>query len=93
MNTNLATPNASAPVAAGKNIAAAQSTSTTVLIVDEGQNEAAIAPLMLNAGNFVPTVNIPTSIHLGGTNYLYLDGHVKFLQVSKFNPAGTEWNF
>lgn len=72
-----------------KSIAAATQTSQTILLLDES--------LTLNDGNFksataagaLPSPDTPTSIHLGGFNAAFLDGHVKWKQPSqlKDDPA------
>ena len=61
-------------LASWKNLADAFQTSKTILLVDESAT--------LNDGNFNPiycgSSDVPTFNHLDGSNFLYVDGHMKF---------------
>lgn len=59
-------------------LAAATQPSVTLFLVDEAAS--------LNDGLFAKNTDTPTLIHLGGFNALFLDGHVKFRQLSQIQP-------
>jgi prepilin-type N-terminal cleavage/methylation domain-containing protein/prepilin-type processing-associated H-X9-DG protein len=69
----------------GRSIASATQTSLTILALDESST--------LNDGYFLVANDIPSSIHLEGTNCLFLDGHVKWRKPSTITSASTDWNF
>jgi prepilin-type N-terminal cleavage/methylation domain-containing protein/prepilin-type processing-associated H-X9-DG protein len=61
-------------VCSQKHVALATQSSITILLVDESAT--------LNDGNFNSTLkgggDVPTAIHLDGSNFAFLDGHVKW---------------
>ena len=73
-----------APLYMGKSLADATRSSATILMIDEG--------LTLNDGYFVGgTSDLPSLIHLGGANNLFLDGHVKWKGGTQYLP--TDYNY
>ncbi len=66
-----------------RKMSTAAQVSTTVLLVDESDT--------LNDGNFSPvlcgSIDRPTLIHLGGANFAFLDGHVKWRREDQLTKA------
>ena len=65
----------------GVSLSSADSPSTCILLVDESNS--------LNDGNISGTnpADVPSYIHTGGANFLYLDGHVKWLLADKVKAS------
>lgn len=89
-NINTNTPWTDVDGGSGIAIASFNNTAQTFLVGENNDPARQQSHIIFPASNTTGTARIPIAVHFDGSNWLFADGHVKFLRVAAANASGTD---